>query len=136
MIELVEYTQGNIQFKIDSHRSVLESAKTVDGRDIAESDFSQIPALVQEAFIAVKDLSTRSEGEAKFKLSAAIIQWDEHIITPDTDLSALPEDILAFVNAIFPKLEDGSSDETAVTVRLYRNKQAQLALQNEDADNG
>jgi len=90
----------------------LESAKTVDSGmfdennepimvDVPESDYSNAPALVQAAFVAVKDLAERSEGKAVFDSRTATIRYGSDTVTPETDVSAYPADIQSFVQAIY-----------------------------------
>lgn len=101
MINALEYTQGNIQVKIDGHRHVLESAKTLpSGQVVVDSDLTNELPIVKLAAEAVFPLSTRSEGLARFNEKTGLVKYNGQQITPEDDLTALPEDIQAFCLAI------------------------------------
>ncbi len=120
MINALEYKSGNIQVKIDGHRHVFESAKSfvrtrtfkkiIDSKPVGveeeftdkipESDVSNEIPIVKAAFNAIAKLTTRSEWTAKFNEKTGLVKWQGQIITPETDLTSLPEDIAAFCLAI------------------------------------
>lgn len=105
---MIEYNQGNIQLKIDGHRSVLTCAKTVkhtvDGNpvdaQVKESKLTGQPAIVKAVTNAVFPLSVRTKGLARFNEKTGCVKWNKQQITPESDLTALPEDIQAFCQAI------------------------------------
>ena len=98
MINSIEYTKGNLQVKIDGHRHVLTSANP--SLAVAESDLTNELLIVKAAGEAVFPLSTRSEGIARFNEATGLIKWQGQVITPESDLSGLPEDISAFATAL------------------------------------
>lgn len=101
MINALEYTKGNIQVKIDGHRHVLQSAKTLPGGEvITESDLTNELPIIRAAAKAVFPLTTRTEGVARFNEKTGLVKYQGQFITPESNLTALPEDIQAFCQAI------------------------------------
>lgn len=101
MINALEYTKGNIEVKIDGHRHVLMSAKTLSGGQvIVESDLTNELPIIRAAAEAVFPLTTRSEGLARFNEKTGLVKYNGQLITPEDDLTGYPEDIRAFCEAI------------------------------------
>jgi len=101
MIKSLEYTKGDIWAKIDGHRHVLQSAKTLSNGDkVTESDLSNELPLIKAVCEAVFATRTRTEGVARFKESTGCVRWGEREITPEDSLSGLPSDIKAFCTAV------------------------------------
>ena len=101
MINSLEYTKGNIEVKIDGHRHVLESAKTLsDGEEIKESDLTNELPIVRAIAQAVFATTEVSEGVVKFSEQTGLVKWNGSEITPETPLAGLPADIRAFAQAV------------------------------------
>ena len=101
MINALEYNGGNIQVKIDGHRHVLESAKTLlGGENIKESDLSNELPIVRAIAQAVFATTEVSEGVVKFSEQTGLVRWNGAVITPESDLTGLPADIRAFAKAV------------------------------------
>jgi len=101
MINSLEYTKENIEVKIDGHRHVLESAKTLpSGQVVTDSDLSNELPIIKAVAEAVFATSVRTEGAARFNESTGLVKFNGQVITPESDLTALPEDIQAFCQAI------------------------------------
>jgi len=124
MINSLEYTQGNIQVKIDGHKHVLTPAKTAmvdknvmipDPENAGEEIFSHMEKVPEEqkqskltnelpivkaAAKAVFAVNVNSEGIARFNEKNGCVKWNGQVITPESDLTAYPEDIQAFCQAI------------------------------------
>ena len=101
MINSLEYTKGNIEVKIDGHRHVLESAKTLsDGEEIKESDLTNELPIVRAIAQAVFATTEVSEGVVKFSAQTGLVKWSGAEITPESALEGLPADIRAFAKAV------------------------------------
>lgn len=101
MINSLEYTKGNIQVKIDGHRYVLESAKTLpSGEKVKQSPLVDEPPIVRAVAEAVLPLRKRSEGTVRFCEATGIVKWNGQVITPESPLSKLPNDVKAFCQAV------------------------------------
>lgn len=122
MINALEYTKGNIQVKIDGHRHVLMSAKTLpSGEKITQSDLSNELPLIKAVAEAVFATRTRTEGVARFKESTGCVRWGDRLISPEDSLTDLPSDIKAFCNAV----------RTAETLKTF-NDQKEPEYETED----
>jgi len=105
MLQAMRYIpkSGNLEIKIDGHRHVLESAKSLsDGGIVVESDDSNEDSFVKSVFTAIKgEIPDSSVNRCDYLPGRGVIRVDDRIITPDDDLTGEESEVQTFAGAVF-----------------------------------